>query len=244
MVASTPHEEDTVTRPCWDRLEEWAQAEAGAYLDAGLLPRPTLLYFEGEQATLYARDDISDTTPPGADASLRWNQLFGVGMVIHPEGVAVATPTRLRTDDDGMLVGEAEGEAAVYVGWARRRDGAEPEQGGVILTYGVDDRGGVRWSDRHELSEAGPLAPLLNATITGRWLQTDGGSRGGDQADISRAGLVYGLSRFGVSVGVARDWYARYGLDEPINPRHVRPEDRRRAHRFWQAHPSPTGASS
>lgn len=231
-------------RPNWDRLEDWARSEASAYLDIGLQPHPTLLFFEGEDATLYVRGGAKYATSATDDQALRWNELFGMGMVIHPEGAALMTPTRLRTDADGSLAGEAEGESGVFVGWARRRDAAPPEQGGVILTYGLDDAGRPEWNERIELPEGGPFSTYLAATVTGQWHQAGRTGSPGDVIGMTPAGIAYALSRFGFSIGVDPGWYGRYGLDEPLPPRELRPEDRRRARRIRQARRSGTGARS
>lgn len=223
-------------RPPWDRLEGWARAEASRSLDVGLDLQPTLVFFEGERPTLYVRGGARYGPSTPADRALWWNELFGLGMIVHPERAAVLTPTRLRPDSDGSLAGEAEGEMGVLLGWTRRRDGDEAEQGGVVLSYRLDDAGSPHWKDRFELEEtAGPLSRHLIATVTGRWGDDRDGRPTLRSTGMTAAGLVYAVTRFGLSVGVDPDWYARYGFDEPIPPSKVRPEDRRRAERRWQA---------
>lgn len=224
-----------MSRPRWERLEEWARTEASRSLDLGLDPHPALVFFEGEEPTLYVRGGARYERAGPDDQALRWNELFGLGMVIHPERAAVVTPTRIRTDSDGALAGEAEGEMGVFVGWARRRDGTDPEQGGVVLTYGLDDRGSPSWGDRYELADSSPLRTHLDATVTGRWRADDGDQPYRERIGMTPAGALYALTRFGLTVGVAPDWYARYGFDEPLPPGDVRPEDRRRAQRRWRA---------
>lgn len=222
-------------RPRWDRLEDWGRGEASRYLAEGLDPHPTLAFFEGDEPTLYTRAGAIYATAGARSDDLRWRQLFGMGMVIHPERAVLMSTGRLRTDDDGALLGEAEGEAAVFVSWARRREGAAPEQGGVVLAYGLDDTGAVRWGERFELPDGGPPGRYLAATVTGRW-SDDGPDE--DPVEMSAAELAYAMSRYGFALGVDPDWRQRYGLDQPIAARGVRPEDRARAKRLPRRHPT------
>jgi hypothetical protein len=222
-------------RPSWDRLEAWARAEAARYLDVGLEPHPTVVFFEGEEPTMYVRAGARYATGHRADAPSPWQELFAMGMVVHPERAALVAPIRLRTDDDGADLGEAEGEAAVAIDWIRRRDDGSHDRGGAALPYGLDDRGAVRWGEREEFPEGGPMGQFLTATVTGRWFTQDDRAGAPEGIDMGPAEMAYAFTRFGFVLGVARDWWERYGLDEPIAPEKVRPEDRRRARRRWDA---------
>lgn len=224
-----------MNRPSWDRLEDWARREAARYLDVGLAPHPTVVFFEGDEATLYVRAGARYVTGHRADQPSPWHELFAMGMVIHPERAALVAPVRMRTDGDGADLGEAEGEAAVAIDWIRRRDDGPHDRGGAAWAYGLDDRGGVRWGEREEFPEGGPMGDLLTATVTGRWFEHDGAAAEPVRVDMGPAGMAYAVSRYGFVIGVARDWWGRYGLDRPIAPESVRPEDRRRARGRWDA---------
>ncbi|MBW3620141.1 MAG: hypothetical protein KY461_07850 [Actinobacteria bacterium] len=224
--------------PAWERREEWALAEVGCWLDRGLQPRPILLLFEDDEATLYVRGALRPA--PQLDQQLAWSELFALGWALTPEAALVVTPVRVRTDADGALAGEAEGGAGIGMEWMRRRHDGAPEHGGVVHTYGIDDAGDVIRRDRVELpDDDGPLRDQLTAVVTGRWPAGAGGGAvgGGPEADLGLppASLAYSLRAFGLTIGVADGWFARYGFDAPVDPRHVRPEDRQRA-RAWRSH--------
>lgn len=213
--------------PAWERREEWALAEVGCWLDRGLQPRPILLLFEDDEATLYVRGALRPA--PQLDQQLAWSELFALGWALTPEAALVVTPVRVRTDADGALAGEAEGEAAIAMEWMRRRDGGALEHGGVLLTYGLDDRGEVAWRGREELAGDGPLSGALTATVTGSWPASSMRAERPAELGMPAAELAYSLRCFGLTIGVARGWAAHYGFDVPVPPRKVRREDRRRA---------------
>lgn len=226
--------------PTWERREDWALDEMRCWLDRGLQPPPILVLFEGDEATLYVRGACRPA--PELDQRTAWSELLALGWALTPEAAMVVTSVRVRTDADGALAGEAEGEAGVGIEWMRRRPGGAPEHGGVVHTYGIDDAGAPRWRDRSELpGNDGPLHAPLTAVVTGRWPEGDaagdaagGGGRAADLG-LPPASLAYSLRAFGLPIGVASGWFARYGFDEPVDPRHVRPEDRERA-RAWRSH--------
>ncbi|MBW3657435.1 MAG: hypothetical protein KY457_02280 [Actinobacteria bacterium] len=225
--------------PTWERREAWGRAAAIRWLDRGLRPPPTLVLFEGDEATVYVRgaSRLERSHDRRADERLAWDELFALGWTLRPEGVLLLTPVRVRTDADGALAGEAEGEAGVGMEWMRRRPDAPPEHGGVVLTYGLDDAGRVTWRDREELpGDDGPLRAPLTAVVTGRW-PAEGDDVEERSADLgmSPASLAYSLRCFGLTVGVADGWLERYGFAVPLDPRDVRREDRRRAE-AWRDH--------
>lgn len=227
-------------RPTWERREAWAREDVWPWLDRGLFPPPTLLLFEGNEATVYVRGGARYARPwASADERTRWNELFALGWTLTPEAALLVTPVRLRSDAQDELLSEAEGEAGVAMTWMRRRTGAPPEAGGVIHTYGLDDAGDVTWRDRLELPPGTvPMDEALTATVTGRWPAGPGaGPDGaGRTADLGMApsSLAYSLRCFGLTIGVARGWIEHYGFDVPIDPTQVRREDRRRAD-AWRA---------
>jgi hypothetical protein len=235
-----------VEPPTWQGREAWSRAETARSLDRGLQPVPTLVLFEGEEATVYVRGSTrtGHRELPREDAQrLAWSELFVLGWTLTPEAALVVLPARVRTDDDGALVGEAEGEAAITMEWMRRRETGPPEHGGVVLTYGLDDRGEVVWRDREELTEGGPLYAPLGATVTGRW--PAGSEEDERPADLGMPAseLACSLRCFGLTVGVARGWYSHYGFDVPIAPGKVRREDRRRAEAGRERSRGPAGVT-
>lgn len=221
--------------PTWERREEWARAEMTRALDRGLLPAPTVLLFEGDEATVYIRG--GPKVGPDLDQRMAWNELFALGWTLTPERVVVVMPVRVRTDGDGALAGEVEGQAGIGMEWMRRRPDGPPAHGGLVHTYGLDDAGRLAWRDREELpADDGPLHAPLTAVVTGRWPagpdDEDGEGRPADLG-MSPASLAYSLRGSGLTIGVATGWFSHYGFDVPIRPRLVRPEDRRRAEAWW-----------
>ncbi len=230
-------------RPTWQDREAWALTEAARHLDRGLLPPPTLLCFEGDEATLYVR---GGPKVGEVDQKLAWGELFALGWTLRPEGALLLTTVRLRTDADDALLGEAEGEAGVTVAWARRRgEGEAHEYGAALFAYGVDDAGAFTWRDREDIVAGGPLEGPLTAAVTGRW-PADDRHPDGRPADVGMppSGLAYALSRYGLTVGVADGWFERYGFHVPIDPHDVRREDRRRARARWDRRRELTEVSS
>jgi hypothetical protein len=219
----------TVDTPTWPDREAWARDHAAGYLQHGLLPRPTVVLFEGDDATVYVRGGQRFGAEADPTQHESWSLLFGLGYVLRPEGAMVATPIRLRSDGDGALMGEAEGEAALGIEWMRRRSGGAVEHGGVVHTHGIDDRGGHVWRERIEASSGVGFRPLLSTAVEGG-ARADGAV---PAVDMGAAESLYAITRFGFTVGVAHGWRERYGFDRPIDPRKVRREDRRRARQRW-----------
>lgn len=229
-------------RPTWQDREAWALAEAGRYLDRGLLPPPTLLLFEGDEATLYVR---GGPKVGAVEQGAAWSELFALGWALRPEAALLVTSVRLRTDADDAPLGEAEGEAGVGFEWMRRRAGEPPEHGGAVVAYGLDDAGAAAWRDREDFGDDGPMKAALTAAVTGRW-PADDRHPDGRPADVGMppANLAYALSRFGVTIGVADGWFERYGFHLPVAPDQVRREDRRRARARWDRRHELTEVSS
>jgi hypothetical protein len=207
-----------VDGPRWDDPAGWARREADAVLERGLAPRPSVLLFEGERPTAYVRGRASYRDDPHRD--VLYAELFALGELLCPEGVCVAYPVTIRPDDhDGPAIAAA-GRPGIAVERVRRRPGADPEHHGCMLPYGLDDTGARSWDEPASLGDGGPLQTTLAAMVT------PGENR--FEEHVRPAGMVYALTRFGLVVGVDPDWRERYGLDDALDPREVRREDRDR----------------
>lgn len=97
----------------------------------------------------------------------------------------------------------------------------------------------MRWGERFELPDGGPPGRYLAATVTGSWPEEGPADH---RVGMSAAEFAYAISRYGFALGVDPDWRHRYGLDQPIAPRGVRPEDRARASRLPRSQRRSTGA--
>ncbi|TVR37265.1 MAG: hypothetical protein EA388_01935 [Nitriliruptor sp.] len=121
---------------------------------------------------------------------------------------------------DDPVTRDAHAERGVLVTRAEQHGDDRPVTSGHLLTWQRSGPQQVAWDAPIGLDD-GPLGDVLSHAL--------GRADGQGPCDGRPSSVVYGLSRCGVVVAVAPRWRERYGLDQPVDPRGVRPEDRRRA---------------
>lgn len=204
--------------PTFDDPCATARDEATPRLARGLDLRPTLIGFEGDEPTLYVR-----SAP--AWVGTTWNSVTAA-LVMLPcllgiRRLLVVCESRVTDHSiDDPVARDAHAERGVLVTRAEQHGDDRPVTSGHLLTWQRPGPQQVAWDAPIRLDD-GPWGDVLSHALGRADRQGPGDGR--------PSSLVYGLSRCGVVVAVAPRWRERYGLDQPVDPRGVRREDRRRA---------------
>lgn len=222
-----------------------ARQEAVPRLARGLPVHPTLIAFEGDEPTLYLRG----RPPTRVDDDGVVAELLLLPDLLDLTRLLVVAEARLSPPDPtGADQGPAGSRAvrpeydspeaaltsrAITVDRVEREPDGAIRRDGLLLEFHLDDRGEPRFEPPEPMEHGGPWAAVLATRLESR-PPVD------PQDGFVPAGAAYALSRFGVVAAVAPGWQARYGLDRPVDPAMVRPEDRRRARRRLRRAPAAT----
>ncbi len=212
-----------------------ARDEAAPRLARGHDLRPTLLGFEGDEPTLYVRSApawVGVTRDSVAAGLVMLPCLLGIRRLL------VVCESRVTDHSiDDPVARDAHAERGVLVTRAEQHGDDRPVTSGHLLTWQRSGPQQVAWDAPIGFDDDGPWGGILVHAL---------GQAGGEGPGDGRPNsVVYGLSRCGVVVAVAPRWRERYGLDQPVDPRGVRREDRRRAHAHRSAgRPSTVEAAS
>lgn len=148
----------------WDGARDFLRREAERDHALGALPRPLLIAFRGEEAR--ALGFCRQPRPSEPDLAMALFELAQFAQLTRPDRLLCAIAATLRPLAVEPLFGRLTGARALAVQTATR-SGRKVEEAALLLPYGLEDDGSLRWEESVRVAEAVPtdLRRTLRAAL-------------------------------------------------------------------------------